>query len=64
MGTYSEKNVVQALIVLMNVIAGDLSLISVRPSVRPSVCFWGLICRPGVLDGEWYSEGETALQPT
>jgi hypothetical protein len=33
MGTYSEKNVVQALIVLMNVIAGDLSLISVRPSV-------------------------------
>jgi hypothetical protein len=44
MGTYSEKNVVQALIVLMNVIAGDLSLTSVRPSVR---LFLGLDLQAG-----------------
>jgi hypothetical protein len=44
MGTYSEKNVVQALIVLMNVIAGDLSLIFVRPSVR---LFLGLDLQAG-----------------
>ncbi len=44
MGTYSEKNVLQALIVLMNVIAGDLSLISVRPSV---CLFWGLDLQAG-----------------